>query len=205
MASAKKRLTDAVVRQAPIRAQRYEMAEASGLAVRVSPNSAKTWVWRYRFAGKQRRLTLGSYPAMSLGEARAKLGYAQEKLEKGYDPADERSSRETVADLVEVYLERHARTLRTAKEEGRRLRTDVLPALGHVRLAELNRRQIADLLHRKAEAAKERGGNGTTANRLRGPSSRLLGRGGTSAANRCARAADSRSDAGSADRRSGSR
>ena len=175
--SGKKRLTDAMVRQAPIRAQRYEMAEASGLAVRVSPNSAKTWVWRYRFAGKQRRLTLGSYPAMSLGEARVRLGSAQEKLEKGYDPADERPSRETVADLVEVYLERHAHTLRTAKEEERRLRTDVLPALGHVRLAELNRRQIADLLHRKAEAAKERGGNGTTANRLRGLLQRLLNKG----------------------------
>ena len=94
-----------------------------------------------------------------------------------YDPADERPSRETVADLVEVYLERHAYTLRTPKEEERRLRTDVLPAIGHVRLAELNRRQIADLLHRKAEAAKERGGNGTTANRLRGLLQRLLNKG----------------------------
>ena len=137
------------------------MAEATGLAVRVSPNSAKTWVRPYRFGGKQKRLTLGSYPAMSLGEARGKLGHAQEKLEKGFDPADDRPSRETVADLVEVYLERHVHALRTAREEERRLQADVLPALGHVRLAELNRRQIADLLHRKAEAAKQRGGNGT--------------------------------------------
>ena len=68
------------------------MTDATGLAVRVSPNSAKTWVWRYRFGGKQKRLTLGSYPAMSLGEARGKLGHAQEKLEKGFDPADDRPS-----------------------------------------------------------------------------------------------------------------
>lgn len=177
MASGRRRLTDAVVRQAPIRAQRYETAEASGLAIRVSPNGAKTWVWRYRFAGKQKRLTLGVYPAMSLSEARIKLGHAQEKLGTGSDPADQRPSRETVADLVEVYIERHARALRTAKEEERRLRADVLPALGHVHLAELGRRQVADLLHRKVEAAKDRGGNGTTANRLRGLLQRLLNKG----------------------------
>ena len=57
------------------------------------------------------------------------------------------------------------------------MQADVLPALGHVRLAELNRRQIVDLLHRKAEAAKQRGGNGTTANRLRGLLQRLLNKG----------------------------
>jgi hypothetical protein len=177
LAGGRRRLTDAVVRQAPIRAQRYETAENSGLAVRVSPNGMKTWVWRYRFGGKQRRLTLGTYPAMSLGEARVKLGQAQQKLEKGCDPADQRATRDTVADLVEVYIERHARTLRSAHEEERRLRADVLPALGHIRLSELSRRQIADLLHRKLEAAKERGGNGTTANRLRGLLQRLLNKG----------------------------
>jgi len=82
-----------------------------------------------------------------------------------------------MAELVEVYIERHARTLRTGVEEERRLRADVLPALGHLRLVDLSRRQIADLLHRKAESAKERGGNGTTANRLRSLLQRLLNKG----------------------------
>src|SRR3954468_24675906 len=156
MAGGRKRLTDAVVRQAQVRAQRYEIAEASGLALRVSPNGSRAWVWRFRFAGRQKRLTLGTYPAMGLSEARMAVGKAQARLEKGHDPADDRPSRETVAELVESYIERHARTLRTGKEEERRLRVDVLPALGHVRLADLSRRQIADLLHRKAESAKER-------------------------------------------------
>jgi hypothetical protein len=177
LANTRKRLTDTVVKQAPVRAQRYEMAEASGLALRVSPNGAKTWVWRYRFEGKQKRLTLGAYPAMSLSDARIRLAQTQDDLRRGHDPADQRPSRETVADLVGVYIERHARKLRMAKEEERRLRADVLPALGHVRLAELSRRQVSDLLHRKAEAAKERGGNGTTANRLRGLLQRLFNKG----------------------------
>ena len=125
----------------------------------------------------QKRLTLGTHPAMSLSEARIAVGKAQAKLEKGQDPADDRPSRETVAELVETYVERHARTLRTGKEEERRLRADVLPALGHVRLTDLSRRQIADLLHRKAEGAKERSGNGTTANRPRSLLQRLLNKG----------------------------
>src|SRR5262245_44929686 len=95
------RLTDAMVRQAPARATRYELTEASGLALRLSPDGSKRWGWRYRgLDGKQRRLTLGDYPAMGLGEARAALAAAQEKLARGRDPADDRPVRETVADLV---------------------------------------------------------------------------------------------------------
>ena len=42
------KLTDAVARRAPARAERYELVETSGLALRVSPDGAKRWGWRYR-------------------------------------------------------------------------------------------------------------------------------------------------------------
>ncbi len=53
----------------------------------------------------------------------------------------------------------------------------MLPALGHLRLADLTRRHIADLLHHKLGAAKRKGGNGTTANRLRSLLQRLFNKG----------------------------
>ena len=113
----RQKLTDAVVRQAPARTVRYELTEDSGLALRLSPDGAKRWGWRYRGPdGRQRRLMLGDYPGMGLGEARAALAAAQEKLAKGLDPADGRPARETVADLAETYLERHGRKLRSAAE-----------------------------------------------------------------------------------------
>ena len=172
------KLTDAVARQAPARAERYELVETSGLALRVSPDGAKRWGWRYRAPdGKQKRLTLGAYPAMSLGGARALLAAAKEKLAKGRDPADDRPARETVADLVETYLERHARKLRSAREEERRLRKDVLPALGHRRVAEVTWRELADLLHAKLEAVlRGKGTTGAGVNRLHANLQRLFGK-----------------------------
>lgn len=173
------KLTDAVARQAPARGERYEISEASGLALRVSPDGSKRWVWRYRGAdGKQKRLTLGSYPAMSLSEARMALGAAQEKLARGGDPAADRPARETVADLVETYLERHGRKLRSAREEERRLRVDVLPRLGRRKVADVTRRELADLLHEKLAAvlASRKGSTGASVNRLHAALQRLFGK-----------------------------
>ena len=114
---------------------------------------------------------------MGLGEARAALAAAQEKLAKGRDPADDRPARETVADLVETYLERHGRKLRSAVEEERRLRRDVLPHLGHRKVADVTRRELADLLHRKLEAVLAgKGTTGTSVNRLHANLQRLFGK-----------------------------
>src|SRR5690242_2815737 len=124
---AQSRLTDRVVEQAPAKSARYELAEPSGLALRVTPKGAKSFVWRYRAPdGTQRRMTLGTYPAMPLAEARVRLAAAQKALATGQDPAAKQRG-ETVADLAEEYLRRHGAGLRTHAEEERRIRRDVLP------------------------------------------------------------------------------
>ena len=48
----------------------------------------------------------------------------------------------TVADLVELYIAKHVRTLRSARDVERHLRVDVLPVIGGVNLAELHRRDV---------------------------------------------------------------
>ncbi|MFZ0852130.1 MAG: Arm DNA-binding domain-containing protein, partial [Hyphomicrobiaceae bacterium] len=58
-----------------------------GLALRVSYGGRKTWVYFYRFAGKQKRLGLGVYPSTSLAEARDAWRAAREALDQGKDPA----------------------------------------------------------------------------------------------------------------------
>lgn len=155
------KLTDAAVRNAKPRSARYELTEESGLAIRVSPRGGKSWGWRYRYEGAQKRITIGHYPKMSLGEARASLGALQDKLARHIDPADDRPTRETVAELVELYRSRHLPKLRSKEERERRLRVDVLPAIGHLRLAEVTKRRLSDLLHDKARTAP------VSANRLR--------------------------------------
>lgn len=155
------KLTDATVRNAKPSATRYELSESSGLALRVSRRGGKSWVWRYRYEGTQKRITLGSYPQMSLSQARTALAVSQDKLARHIDPADDRPTRETVAELVELYRVRHLPKLRSAEERQRRLRVEVMPAIGHLKLAEVTRRRLGDLLHDKARTAP------VSANRLR--------------------------------------
>ncbi len=67
------------------RAERYEVWEdgRSGLGIRVSPSGRKVWVLMYRFDGRARRMTLGTYPAVSLAAAHTRAGKAHEALEHG--------------------------------------------------------------------------------------------------------------------------
>ena len=155
------KLTDVTVRGAKPKSSRYELAEESGLALRVSPKGSKSWVWRYRIEGRQKRLTIGSYPAMSLSKARAATTLAQDKLACGHDPADNRPTRESVSDLTELYRERHLVRLKSTDEQWRRIQVDVLPELGRLKLVDVTRRRLSDLVHRKAASAP------VSANRLR--------------------------------------
>ena len=112
------RFTDKGIAALKAKAERYEMWESNrtGLGVRVSPAGRKSWVYMYRFDGRPRRMTFGTYPAMGLAKARIKHAQAKEQLEKGTDPGtlhveQRRAERqaETVQDLANEYLEKWAR------------------------------------------------------------------------------------------------
>ncbi len=150
------RLTDRSVKALKPKAERYEVWEdgRTGLGVRVSPAGRNSWVYMYRFQGRPRRMTLGTYPALSLANARVKHAQAKETLEKGEDPGalhveKRRAGRqaETVADLAEEYLEKWARPrTRSAAEDERILNKDVLPAWGKRKARDIRRRDVILLL-----------------------------------------------------------
>ncbi len=68
------RLTDRSIAALKPKAKIYEVWEdgRTGLGVRMSPKGRKSWNYMYRFEGKARRMTLGTYPVMSLANARVK-------------------------------------------------------------------------------------------------------------------------------------
>lgn len=180
-----RRLTDIVVRDARPKPTRHELHDPTGLTLRVYPSGSKTWVWRYRTAdGHHRRISFGSYPATSLAEARKALAAAQEAVQRGGDPAlEEREDRRayaesaTVADLAEAYLVRHARPkkkARSAAEDERMLQSHIIPALGHKKVVDVKRRELADLIHAEYSRIVAAGGTGTAANRLKAVISKMF-------------------------------
>jgi len=88
----------------------YPVAGANGLALRVTAEGNKTWALRYYRAadGKRRRLILGSYPAMSLKDARLRARQALNAVADGRDPAGEKQDRrngDTFEGLARQWIE----------------------------------------------------------------------------------------------------
>jgi integrase len=128
--------------------------ETKGFGVIVKPGGTKTFVLSYRSRqGKQRRLTLGHYGDLSVAKARELAVREKGKVIEGEDPSRER--RETrrlaqealsVAELCQLYLERHARVhKRSWREDERRIGKHVLPALGDLTADEVTQQQVRQL------------------------------------------------------------
>ncbi|WP_367613576.1 tyrosine-type recombinase/integrase [Sphingomonas sp. AP4-R1] len=80
-------LTDAKVRAAKPRPKSYKLTDANRLFLLVSPSGGKLWRWNYYFFGKQKSMSFGAYPRVSLADARSKRDEAQQQLLEGHDPA----------------------------------------------------------------------------------------------------------------------
>ncbi len=80
-------LTDVSIRAAKSGSKLVKLSDGGGLQLWVSPDGAKRWRLAYRFAGAQKLLAIGVYPAVGLKEARAARDRAKKLLANGEDPA----------------------------------------------------------------------------------------------------------------------
>jgi integrase len=85
-----KGLTDIAVRNARSRDRAYKLADGRGLCLLVQPNGAKWWRFRYDWDGKEKMLSMGTYPDTSLADARKRRDEARQKIEAGTDPGAQR-------------------------------------------------------------------------------------------------------------------
>lgn len=68
----------------------YKLSDERGLYLLVKPNGARYWRMKYRFAGKEKKLSIGVYPDVSLADARVKRDEARKLLAEGNDPAEQK-------------------------------------------------------------------------------------------------------------------
>lgn len=83
-------LTAIEIKALPATARSYRRSDEKGLYIEVFPNGSKLWRVKYRIAGKEKRLALGSWPEVSLAEARQMRDEARKKVRDGCDPLHER-------------------------------------------------------------------------------------------------------------------
>ena len=134
----------------------YFDAVTTGLVLRVAAGGRrKNWCLFYTspLDGKRARVGLGAYPALSLAGARTKAIEAAGAAADGNDPRRTMKANAgmTVAGLVEAYIRDPGKArLRTIDEIERRLRRDVLPVIGELRITEVARRVSFQRGHRIA-------------------------------------------------------
>lgn len=146
------KLSDAQVKNAKPQVKDYRLSDGDGLYLVVKPSGGKLWRWSYEFNGKEKLLSYGPYPAVSLAEARQLHRDAQALKRQGTDPAAAKQAKKheevekkristmpTFASLTSEWFEtwskkkspRYAETVKT------RLDGDVLPAIGEVPIDQL--------------------------------------------------------------------
>jgi integrase len=128
----------------------YDGDEVPGFGVRVFPSGAKSFVVWYRTdSGRKRLHTLGKYGALTVQQGRDLARRTLMQAKTGADPMEARQKArrgETVKQLAEMYLERHAkRHKKTWKEDERRINKWIVPALGSRKVEDVRRSDVARL------------------------------------------------------------
>jgi integrase len=155
-------LTDTAVRQAKATGKAYTLGDRDGLSLAVSPQGGKSWHFRYYWQGTQKRMSLGTYPEVSLREARQARDEARALLAKGVNPhTDRKRKRQTVRlsgeysfeAVFHQWLARHALGIKTGERSthGNILRMfnyDVLPLLGKRSILDLRRPDLLEVIER---------------------------------------------------------
>src|ERR1700719_169421 len=85
-------LTDTAIRNAKPSEKPVKLFDGGGLYLEVSPAGGKWWRLKYRIDGKEKRLSLGVYPDVSLKDARDRRDASRKLLADGIDPSENRKA-----------------------------------------------------------------------------------------------------------------
>ncbi|HCM5829491.1 integrase arm-type DNA-binding domain-containing protein [Klebsiella pneumoniae] len=155
-------LSDMAVRQAKATGKAYTLGDIDGLSLAVSVLGSRSWHFRYCWAGKQKRMSLGTYPEVSLREARVLRDQARALLVKGVNPKLDRKQKRQAVRLADEHtfkalflqwvdyrrLELKEGRNSTLSQILRIFGKDVLPSLGRMSIYDIRRTDLLDVISR---------------------------------------------------------
>ena len=153
-------LNDPAIRNATTDTKQKKLYDSGGLYLLVTPNGGKWWRFKYRFGGKEKLLSLGTYPQVSLKDARDHRDKAKKLLRNRIDPAFERKAikqaesgqgsfeavaMEWLAKFSQSWSASHTKTIK------QRLENYIIPNIGKRQINEITAPELLAVL-RKIEA-----------------------------------------------------
>jgi integrase len=163
-------LTDTSIRKARAAEKPVRLFDGGGLYLEVAPSGGKWWRLKFRHGGKEKRISLGTYPATGLKEARERRELARKQLAAGVDPsaarlADKAAKRaealNTLEAVARAWLDHRADAWveRTRKVILASLENDVFPTHGAQAIASIQPADIRNLVQGiEARGASETAG-----------------------------------------------
>ncbi|HDS9872321.1 TPA: tyrosine-type recombinase/integrase [Escherichia coli] len=146
-------LTDAKIRTLKPSDKPFKVSDSHGLYLRVKPGGSRHWYLKYRISGKESRIALGAYPAISLSDARQQREGIRKMLALNINPVQQRAavrgSRTPEKVFKNVALAWHKSNRKWSQNTADRLlaslNNHIFPVIGNLPVSELNPRHFIDL------------------------------------------------------------
>ena len=147
-------LTSAKIRTLKPSDKPFKVSDSHGLYLRVKPGSSRHWYLKYRISGKESRIALGTYPAISLSDARQQREGIRKMLALNINPVQQRAavrgSRTPEKVFKNVALAWHKSNRKWSQNTADRLlaslNNHIFPVIGNLPVTELKPRHFIDLL-----------------------------------------------------------
>lgn len=153
------KLTNTACKSAKPTARPYKRFDGGGLYLEVMPNGNKLWRLKYRFLGKEKRISLGAYPLVTLAEAREGREKAKKLLAQDIDPSTAKQDRrrEVIRNAENTFqavaIEWHENQSGRWSEDYtqnilHRLEADIFPHIGHRPIAKITPPELLECLRK---------------------------------------------------------
>ncbi|MPZ44140.1 MAG: DUF4102 domain-containing protein [Betaproteobacteria bacterium] len=152
-------LTATAIKNARATEKPLKLFDGGGMFLLVNPNGSRWWRLKYRYLGKEKQLSLGTYPEVSLKDARDRRDEARKQLANGIDPSEHRKAQKSAVvasteNAFEVvareWYEKYSQAWAPGHADKiiRRLERDVFPWIGKRPIGEITAPELLAILRR---------------------------------------------------------